>query len=145
MGKPSVINPDTEQMEFNLSHSGNVILFAFTKERKLGIDVERLRPIKKAGKIVDRFFSDKEKQFYNSQDITEREKIFFKLWTYKEAYTKAKGLGLALPLNQFEVPLEKDSYSKDWSWYEIKPDSEYFAAMAVENSDFEIKQWDYGA
>ena len=130
-GKPFLTNPGKYKLEFNLSHSGDVILYAFTKERRLGIDVERLRPIKKAQRIVERFFSDNEKNFYNAQTARERKSAFFKLWTYKEAYTKAKGLGLALPLDQFDVPFankslaSQDSYSEHWSWHEINLDPDY--------------------
>ncbi|GJM16812.1 MAG: hypothetical protein DHS20C13_21390 [Thermodesulfobacteriota bacterium] len=148
-GKPSLTNPGKSRLEFNLSHSGDVILYSFAKERKLGIDVERLRPIKKAQKIVERFFSEKEQQYYNTQNATEKDSTFFKLWTYKEAYTKAKGLGLALPLNQFDVPLSNrplppnSSYTTQWTWQEINLAPDYVAAIAVEGSGFEIKQWDF--
>ena len=147
-GKPSLPETRENRIEFNLSHSSNVIIYAFTKTRKLGIDVERIRPVKRVKKIVERFFSEKEKQFYNSCNSKERESTFFKLWTYKEAYTKAKGLGLSLPLNQFDVPISetnkniKDPYSKIWSWHEINLDPDYAAALAVEGEDCEIKLWD---
>jgi len=146
-GKPSLTISSKYKLEFNLSHSADVILYAFAKERRVGIDVERLRPIKKTQRIVDRFFSETEKRFYNSQNTGEREKAFFKLWTYKEAYTKAKGIGLTLPLNQIDVPFANKTLPRQglcdeqWSWHEIEIDSDYLAALATEGNDFEISHW----
>jgi len=149
-GKPS-LDPEyhPQNIRFNLSHSKNLALYAITKNREIGIDVEYIRCVDKADKIVGRFFSKDEGEFYYSQPKNKKNWAFFTLWTRKEAYSKARGMGIGLPTREFDLELSphnlghtnniraKNKESK-WSLIDIEIDSEYLAALATEGNDFKI-------
>jgi 4'-phosphopantetheinyl transferase len=102
-GKP--ILRDSSQIDFNASHSGQMALYAFTVGCELGIDVEQLRKLDDAESIAARFFSTAEASELLSLTPEQRGPAFFRCWTRKEAYVKAVGGGLAIPLNLFQVTL----------------------------------------
>ena len=81
------------------------MLLAFTSQRPLGVDVEQIRPLQKMERLVERFFSPAERVAFRALPDGQREAAFFAGWTRKEAYIKGRGLGLALPLHQFDVTL----------------------------------------
>jgi 4'-phosphopantetheinyl transferase len=105
-GKPSPAgNVGSEPIHFSLSHSDGVALFAFTRSRPLGIDVERVRPIAEMGQVTAKFFSARENAMLNTLPAEQRIEAFFNCWTRKEAYLKATGEGIAYALPQIEVTL----------------------------------------
>ncbi len=101
-GKPALIN---SALEFNLSHSGDFALIAVTQGRKIGVDVERIRQGISSHVIAQQYFSKAEVAELQSLPIEQRGSAFFTCWTRKEAYIKAQGLGLSLPLESFDVSL----------------------------------------
>jgi 4'-phosphopantetheinyl transferase len=154
-GKPDIA-PEyhPENIKFNLSHSGNLALYAITRNREIGIDVEYIRNVDKADKIVKRFFSKEEGEFYHSQPNYKKNSAFFTLWTRKEAYSKARGMGIGLPTKEFDlqlVPPEINNYKdigaetkvSKWSLIDIEIDSDYLAALATEGYDFKITHWKF--
>jgi len=90
-------------LRFNLSHSGDYVLLGFAWGRAVGVDVELVRKDIEAEQIARRFFSQREQQDLLSLPASDRIPAFFRCWTRKEAYVKATGEGLGLPLNQFDV------------------------------------------
>ena len=86
-------------MNFNLSHSHDLALYAFTLQRRIGIDLEQLRPISMAEQIAKRYFSSQENAVFSKLSQMQKQEAFINGWTSKEAYVKAIGEGLALPLN----------------------------------------------
>jgi 4'-phosphopantetheinyl transferase len=102
-GKP--ILGDSSLIDFNASHSGQMAIYAFTVGCELGIDVEQLRKLDDAESIAARFFSTAEASELLSLTQEQRGPAFFRCWTRKEAYIKAVGDGLAIPLNRFQVTL----------------------------------------
>lgn len=96
-GKPSV-----EGLHFNLSHSGDRALVGVA-DRPVGVDLEELRPGVQFRRLAERFFSALEREALPDEGLAT---AFFRLWTRKEAYLKACGKGLALPLASFAVPQE---------------------------------------
>jgi 4'-phosphopantetheinyl transferase len=108
--KPSLAEPRAASgLKFNLSHSGGVALFAFAREREIGVDIEQIRSTSDLDGIARRFFSVAEQQQFFAFPPEEKTGAFFRCWTRKEAYIKATGDGLSLPLSQFDVSLEADS------------------------------------
>jgi len=101
-GKPSL--PDST-LEFNLSHTEGIALFAFSEACALGVDVECIHPIPNMMDIANRFFCRGEAQELAALPEVEREDAFFVCWTRKEAYLKATGSGLSPALNSFQVTL----------------------------------------
>jgi 4'-phosphopantetheinyl transferase len=119
-GKPSVPGGG---VDFNVSHSHNMAAYAFAGE-ELGLDIEWVRPDIEVEAIATRFFASDERAFIlGSAHPVE---AFFDCWTRKEAYIKAEGGGLSIPLNTFSVrgPLP-------WEVYSWRPAPGYFAAAAV--------------
>ena len=82
-GKPRLAGEDPS-LRFNLSHSHGLALYAFSRGRELGIDVEQIRSNADAKKIAERFFSSQEVATLRALPAHEREKAFFDCWTRKE-------------------------------------------------------------
>lgn len=105
-GKPALGGANAATgISFNLSHSGGLAVYAFAKERNLGIDVERIKPNFVSEDIARRYFSPREVNDLLSRPAEERTEAFFRCWTRKEAYIKARGAGLRIPLDSFSVSL----------------------------------------
>ena len=143
-GKPFLTNPRTAGLHFNLSHSKDVALLAVSREREVGIDVEFMRPDFTTQEVADHFFSAAEVATLAGVEARLRTRAFFNCWTRKEAYIKARGEGLSLSLDSFDVSLRpgqpaallntrRDSGDVSrWSMYELFPMAGYAAAVTVE-------------
>src|SRR5262249_7275622 len=105
-GKPAVESPSS--LQFNMTHSGDLAVIAFTVHREIGVDVEQIRPLADMQQIANRFFCTEEATEIMSAPQTERERAFFLCWTRKEAYIKATGDGLSAPLGSFRVTVQHD-------------------------------------
>lgn len=90
-------------LRFNLSHGASQALFAFSPGAELGVDLEEVRPRQDALDLARHFFTPQEQGWLKGMAAIERDRAFARLWTLKEAYLKALGLGLSKPLNSFEV------------------------------------------
>ncbi|WP_281560642.1 4'-phosphopantetheinyl transferase superfamily protein [Thalassomonas sp. RHCl1] len=104
-GKPFLA--DHKPLLFSLSHTDEMALCAVSNGEALGVDIEKIRPI--AGtEMAERFFSPTEHQLFSRLPPGQQQAAFFSCWTRKEAYIKAKGFGLALPLERFSVTVSPD-------------------------------------
>jgi 4'-phosphopantetheinyl transferase len=138
-----------------LSHSDGLVLYAITRGREVGVDVERLRPDFAVLEVAKKFFSRREVTALVALPENQWPKAFFNCWTRKEAYIKARGEGLTLPLDRFDVSLVPGEpaallYTNDdpqeasrWSLQELVPESGYVAALAVEGHDWRLKCWQW--
>ncbi|PID77903.1 MAG: hypothetical protein CSB21_02930 [Deltaproteobacteria bacterium] len=123
-GKPEIIlSKDEPYFSFNLSHSGDIILICFSKFSHCGIDVEKFRKIKNFKLIVQKYFHSEEKDFLNCLPRNLQEDMFFKIWTLKEAYIKAHGLGAGKSFESFSVFLNKLQNS---NFFSFEPEKGYF-------------------
>jgi 4'-phosphopantetheinyl transferase len=102
-GKPAIAK-DT-LLRFNISHSGDFVLLAFTREYDIGVDIEQIRSLPDMDDLAQRFFSSEERSQIASMPREQRERAFFACWTRKEAYLKAIGNGLSTRLDSFCVTL----------------------------------------
>lgn len=101
-GKPAIDPAQNEPgLYFNLSHSGEKLVLAISKFESIGVDIENADKPRRVIRIADRFFSQPEVEDLMTLHKTQRLCRFYQLWTLKEAYIKACGLGLAIPLQQF--------------------------------------------
>ena len=98
--------PETEGAHFNVSHSGDYALIAISKTRIVGVDIERMNRAMANDRIPERFFSPSEVRALRSLPEPHQLRGFFTCWTRKEAYVKARGLGLSLALDSFDVSLD---------------------------------------
>ncbi len=92
---------------FNVSHTDGLAVLAFARRRRVGVDVERIRPQPDALKLARRFFSEKEREELEGLSAEQLPAAFFRCWSRKEAYIKARGEGLSIPLDQFDVSTEE--------------------------------------
>jgi len=142
-------------LHFNLAHSEELALYAFAPGRVIGIDLERVRTEVACEQIARRFFSPRESATLRAQPAAVRQKAFFTCWTRKEAYIKARGEGLSLPLDQFEVSVTPGEPAKllsisgypmeasRWSIQELVPGPGYVAALAVEGHGWRLACWEW--
>jgi 4'-phosphopantetheinyl transferase len=152
-GKPILLSDS--QLDFNLSHSGDFALIGVASGRKVGVDVEKFRHDMEQERIARRFFSENENAELKS--LPDKQKIdgFFTCWTRKEAYIKAHGLGLSLPLNSFDVSLtphkpalllatRPDPHEASrWTLLSLDVHPGYTGAVAVEGRGMEFRHWEW--
>ncbi|MDK3158307.1 4'-phosphopantetheinyl transferase superfamily protein [Kamptonema cortianum] len=145
-GKPELEPP---AVCFNVSHSPGLILYAVTRDRAVGIDVESIRTDFPDLEIAQKFFAPQEFAMLRQLPPEMRCLAFFWGWTCKEAYIKATGKGLSLPLNQFTVSLLPTEPAQLLSTVGDSPDrwllqalnlgENYAGALAVEGRDSQVK------
>jgi 4'-phosphopantetheinyl transferase len=104
-GKPSLTGDHTDALSFNLSHSGAMGLVAVRLCGELGVDLEEYRPGKGDGNVAEQYFSPREVVCLRAVPEALRTRAFLNCWTRKEAYIKARGMGLSIPLDSFDVTL----------------------------------------
>ena len=152
-GKPSL--DSNSMLKFNISHSGNTTVFGFINHLEIGVDVEKIK--------IDFDVLDLAKNFFSQGEIKSLEsrpeqlyKSFYRCWTRKEAFIKAKGSGLSFPLDSFTVSLDDDANAKllethwdvteaaGWKFFSFIPLADYISAVAVESKEASIlyRNWD---
>jgi 4'-phosphopantetheinyl transferase len=145
-GKPDLTPAlNSLRLHFNVAHSGEVILLAFARERRIGVDVERIRPDVECDELAQHYFSPAERVCLGHLPESRRRDAFFACWTRKEAYLKGMGGGLTEPLNSFDVyvnshcsfhRLHVAGRAKETWWVEnLDTDTGYAAAVAVEEGE----------
>jgi len=151
-GKPELGGPAAGQLQFNISHSGAVGLCAVART-PVGVDVERIREDLAFDDIAASHFSPDENVALRGLPPEQRVAAFFSGWTRKEAYIKAHGDGLALPLTSFDVALAPDQpaalvatrpdpgEARRWSLSSLEVGPGYAAAVAVEDECRCLRRW----
>lgn len=149
-GKPFLENG---ALYFNISHSNNLALLAINLKFELGVDIEWKKRKVNHLQIGERFFSAKEFSDLKSLPPEHQRQGFFNCWTRKEAYIKARGKGLGIPLKEFEVSLKPDesvelrSTNHDpeavssWHLYSVNPHPDYTGALCVNHTQEKILFW----
>ncbi len=142
-------------LSFNLSRRDDLALYAITRGREVGIDLERIRDDLEPEKIAKHFFSPHEIAALQETPAHRRCEMFFTYWTCKEAFIKALGTGLTFPLNQFDVvpttnrpevllSIEKDPReAARWSLRSLPSGSGYSAALAVQGHSWRLECWQW--
>jgi 4'-phosphopantetheinyl transferase len=127
-GKPRLAGDFAESdLRFNLSHCGDVVLYAFSTGCEVGVDVEAVRELPDADDVAQHFFSPREHAAYRRLPARERPRGFFRCWTRKEAFIKALGSGLAYPLTEFD----SNPAPQGWSLRSFVPGPGLIGAVAV--------------
>ncbi len=149
-GKPFLEHPN---IFFNVSHSYDWVLIGLSQEMDLGVDIEKMRSDIDLPKLAERFFSKKEVSFFNQLPEAQKAIGFFNAWTRKEAYIKARGMGLAIPLSGFSVELRPEHPAtiietshdpaavRKWSLKDLPAPEGYRAAVVAQAVDFNLKLW----
>ena len=123
-------------IDFNISHSGEFVVCAISLAGSIGIDIEEIKPI--VFTELQMFFSDNEcnkiEQSHNSTIS------FYKYWTQKEAFLKAIGMGLHVPINEVEILDNKITWNNiEWFLQEIKLDERYISYLSGKSQIVHIK------
>jgi len=148
-GKPEIsLDMLIAPLSFNLSHSSNMIVLAITNERAIGVDIESLKQATPKNDLAKYHFATEEYQQLKGLQNSEYHSRFFDFWTLKEAYIKACGLGLSIPLDSFSFSFSKplkNSHQKKieikfstsrqddpahWQFWQIAPNPDYKVALA---------------
>jgi 4'-phosphopantetheinyl transferase len=150
-GKPSLGNGhNAGGIRFNVSHSDKIAVFAFVRGREVGVDIEQIHPNISVKEIAGRFFSQAERAGLAAVPEELKQQAFFLCWTRKEAFVKAKGDGLSLPLDQFDVSLRPGQPAQllgtrpdpaernRWSMWELNAGPDYAAALVVEGEGMRV-------
>ncbi len=157
-GKP-FLHPESgvDYLQFNLSHSHGIVLYALARGRKVGIDVEYVRQDLPLEDLARELFSPRQMADFLVLQPDMQPGVFHACWTRKEAYLKARGEGLSLSLAHFDVPLvgegqagafeiEDQHGPTGWIVQDLAPDPGYVAAVAAEGKGWRVRyrQWEKG-
>src|SRR5882672_10533993 len=152
-GKPFLEESQRSEINFNLAHSHGMALYAFSHGREIGVDLEFIREDLADEKIAERFFSPREIDALSTVPAELRKEAFFNCWTRKEAYLKARGEGLSMPLDEFDVSLkprepavllgnrkEPDEVER-WTMQSVCVPDGYVAALVAEGHDWRLRSF----
>ena len=146
MGKPRLVGFDPLPLFFNLSHSHNYAAVAVSPCFEVGIDIEHIRPI--GFEVAEHFFSAGEVAALKALPASRRTEAMFNIWTRKEAYLKALGLGLSVPLDSFDVSVEHPARLQrvaglleepmHWQLAHFIPAKGFVGAVAARSQDWHL-------
>lgn len=155
-GKPALVSPaQPSPLQFNLSHSADLGLYAFSWHRHLGVDVEYMRADIDYDELAQHCFSPYERAALHHLPPGQKRQAFYNCWSRKEAYIKARGMGLSLPLDLFDVSLlpgepatllesrEHPAEVQRWSMQELLPGPGYAGALIVEGRAWHLHCWQW--
>ncbi len=155
-GKPFLEGePGPPALEFNLSHSQGQAVLAVARGRRVGVDLERIRPRDDVERLAARYFSPSECDALLALPGSRRLAAFLRCWTLKEAYLKAIGDGLSAGLDAFEVSLDPNSPPRllrvegrpdepsRWRFVELDAGPEAVGALAVEGHGWGVVHVDH--
>ncbi len=141
-GKP-MLKGDT-RLQFNLSHSRDMVVYAFGLDRELGVDIEYMRPQRDLAGMIGHVSSEKEQIELKALHENETMEAFYRLWTRKEAFIKACGRGLGMGLRSIHIgtgeshmPIAvtyKDEIQSDWFVQDMIAPVDYKMAISAKYS-----------
>jgi len=145
-GCPAAVNAQAKDLSFNISHTHSLIVLGVTRSRALGVDVENFRAREVSIDLMDRYFAPQEVEVLTAAPPHEQQYRFFEYWTFKEAYIKARGMGLSLPLDKFSFQYADDRAvaiailpeladdAARWLFWQFQPKPEYLVAICAERA-----------
>lgn len=150
-GKPELSklhNPDN--IRFNVSHSGDLALYALLRDDEVGIDIEKINRHSIEG-IAERFFAKTECEAWVRLPSEQKKEAFYRIWTQKEAFIKAVGEGLSYPLDKFSVNVTppaglltlEQGNPKQWRIQVIEMEAGYSAALAIQRRQATLRYFKF--
>lgn len=154
-GKPFLVEPEHSGLRFNVSHSFNVVLVAVACEREVGVDIEHMHPDLEVEAIAETVLSTPEKRALDRFDEEAKRRAFLRFWTHKEAYIKADGRGVSLPLKHINISIPTGQVAitdkitgewrvcERWTLRNLADGTDYAAALAAEGRSWQLVQWQW--
>jgi len=151
-GKPYL---PQSSLQFNITHSGDLLLAAFCTGQEVGVDVEKVEPKRPVLSLARRYYTPSELDWLKTLDDAVQARAFFQLWTLKEAFLKARGTGLSGGLNTFEYRIShlappellwtkpEHGAPGDWSSITLNADEDYAAALVVTGTLGAVKLFEW--
>lgn len=142
-GKP-YYNMETK-LKFNVSHSGNMAVIGFVLNDDIGVDIEEIKTDFEVFDIASNYFSKLEIETLNELPKEKHVEYFYRCWTRKESFIKAKSQGLTFPLDSFSVSIHSDKKTElletkwdekeksTWKLFTFSPHQNYIGAVSVQN------------
>jgi 4'-phosphopantetheinyl transferase len=155
-GKPAIVVPaGLPALSFNMAHSGDAILYVIANGRRVGVDVEAVRSDRDFMALAESQFAAEEVDTLRAAGPDERTAAFYRCWTLKEAYVKARGEGLGFSLKQFAVTFgaspavrwasDDPQVAERWSVFGLSLASGYAGALIVEGRPMRLVSRQWGA
>lgn len=144
-GKPFLkYNPTN--IQFNMSHSNEFITFGIRKDVAIGVDIEQIKHIHFSEEMFDSVLTCREKKILKKKTDIEKNLLFLKAWTCKEAFVKAVGHGLSFPLLDIELLLDSfppklfsiqnsTNLANDWSLFCFEKKEKFTSAMVTKKTN----------
>jgi 4'-phosphopantetheinyl transferase len=147
-GRPEIVNAQATDacLTFNISHTHSLIVLGVTTRRALGVDVENLNARQVAMDLAGHYFAAPEVAALTAAPLYQQQYRFFEYWTFKEAYIKARGMGLSLPLDKFSFHYPDDrtveiaihpelaDHAARWQFWQFRPTPDYLVAICGERA-----------
>lgn len=147
-GRPEIANAQVGDagLSFNISHTHSLIVLGVTRSRALGVDVENIGAREVSMDVANYYFAPTEVAALAAVPRDQQQYRFFEYWTFKEAYIKARGMGLSLPLDRFsfrypddrtvEIAIQPElaDDSARWQLWQFQPAPEYLVAVCAERT-----------
>lgn len=153
-GKPFLEWPASRSpLHFNVSHSHALAVCVFSRMGPLGVDVERIRPLPECHELAARYFSASEQATLAEVPREHRIESFFRCWTRKEAFVKARGDGLGASLTDFDVSLAPGVPARllrwrdtagdaiGWKLYDLQTAPGFVGALALCGEAKQVRYW----
>ncbi|HYW06874.1 MAG TPA: 4'-phosphopantetheinyl transferase superfamily protein [Longimicrobium sp.] len=143
------------ELRFNVSNAEDLALYAVALSREVGVDLENVRPMPDGVSIAERFFSAEENAVFRALAPALRDAAFFACWTRKEAFIKAVGEGLSMPLDRFDVTLAPGEPARllrtrgdpgeaeRWTMGGVEVGPGWDAALVVEGGGWTMRRFQY--
>ncbi|MDO8953597.1 MAG: 4'-phosphopantetheinyl transferase superfamily protein [Gammaproteobacteria bacterium] len=151
-GKPELLQNTSPALQFNVSHSDAMALYALTLEHSIGVDIEMIKPCNEL-ELAKRFFAQDEYKALHALSAKDRTNAFFQIWTLKEAFIKALGTGLFQALDQFCVSAgaegkliscqDANGPTSDWYMRVFNYSEHYQAAFASKQAIKAVHYWQW--
>ena len=149
-GKPRLAPTfSKDSLEFNLSHSSEVALIAVTREREIGVDVEHVKKEFAFAEVAERYFTTGEVSAIRALPQDLQRQAFYQCWTSKEAFLKAKGVGLSGELDEVEILLDGQDLVRvkgtlaGWYLSELSPCDGYVGAVVLEGHESDLRRFQW--
>lgn len=144
-GRPEIISDDQTRLRFNLTHTPGLAACIVTLDDDCGIDAEKFRDRHNPLGVAKRMFSAPELEQLAQCEGQAFLEYFYEHWTLREAYVKARGIGISFPTRELRFSVEGqqvsvrfdatiDDNEGDWHFQLIRPDATHIAALALHNS-----------